>query len=93
MAGEERQAISAEWRRRITGLPTQADIDRCKECWPNDWQAKIAFYNGQVAALLARVTALEHFAYRVSQIDLDESATMALWRMQEQARALLDERR
>ena len=44
-----------EWHERVTAMPTRADIDRCKECWPKDWEDKCAFHNGQVATLLAEV--------------------------------------
>lgn len=49
---DERGALSDEWMRRVTALPTQADIERCKELWPKNWQDQPAFHAGQVATLL-----------------------------------------
>lgn len=37
----------------------------------------------------AREAALRDFAYRISQIDLDQESVGSFWRMQAQARALL----
>lgn len=81
---------------RMYRLPTRGDINRCKELWPNDWRSRTAFWAGEVDMLVtenegmrATIQALRDFAYRVSQIDLDDESVGSLWRMQEQARALL----
>lgn len=40
------------WAQRLTERPTRDDITHVQHLWPQDWQEKTAFYNGQVATLV-----------------------------------------